>query len=195
MFIHLIVFTNSVKAQYRAKKERFENFENSVKKEVFNKFPPINRVSESVSMTILNPYSLDISEYCGIFLKYKFENKDTFKSEIKSLIEKKLYKARFSDSCFYKVSNKTIDQKKDCKRSYPIPSNKDDFNLLENFISSNTESYVFNSKKGNFFSNSFIEDINTYSLEDQKKYKAGNFSNGAFVNYETLEIIYWVIIF
>ena len=188
------VFTNSVNAQYRAKKERFENFENSVKKEVFNKFP-LNRVSESASMTILNPYSLDISQYCGIFLKYKFENKDTFKPEIKSLIEKKLYKARFSDSCFYKVSNKKIGQKKECERSYPIPSNKDDFNLLEDFISSNIDSYVFNFKKGNFLSNSFREDIKTYSLEDQKKYKTGNFSNGAFVNYETLEIIYWVIIF
>lgn len=190
-----IIFFNCSKKQTNNRLERFNDFSNDVKSEVFKNLSiDENKITNSVSLTVINPYSLDTFKYCGMFLVCKFEDKE-FKKEIELLNEKKIFKSSVLDSCNTNVSKKFITKNDNCKKTKPVPSINDEFNNLSKFVNSESDYVVLNNRKGNFIDDKFINELSKdNSNKNMDNYFTSEFSNGVILNYKSNYIIYWVII-
>lgn len=190
----LIALQSCGRGNRKTKTERFNDFVNSIKPEVVENLKLDNRISKSNTLTILNPYSLDICNYCGVFVSCHLTELE-FNEEIKRIEDGKIHNTYFMDSCLVKVSNLKNSMFKQCNELFYVPSSDDSFNRIKESVNQKTEVYILKSQRGQFLSDAFIDSIESDEHENRQKYLRTNLSNGVFVNRDSKAIIYWAIIF
>jgi len=187
----LIFFLFSLSFFLSCKNEQEQNlveFKNSVNPSVFEKFPLSDEeFFKSPIKSIRYPAAYSLGGYFGLFATKKV---DSSEQEIEKLKKAAIQITLVYDSCNRLMPNGSELKEDDCKSKevrIAVP-NIHQINFFDQIsIDSSSIFLVFNNNVEAFFA----EDVNV-NLDSNIGYDHG-FSNGAIINTDSKEVIFWLI--
>lgn len=147
--------------------------------------------SEGNFLRVINPSAIYYKGYCGLFLKDEPQD-DEFLSIVHSLENLSILRSDFQDTLSFFVPNF---KESAPEERFPIPGLDDPvYSFRDSLDAQNTVILGFKRGNGNFFNEKGIEKVREFAKPEDHDKIGNGYANGAFIDYSSKVIIYWVII-
>ncbi len=170
--------------------ELLEDFKTYFTEEPLNSIASVRK--DNYLLGITNPSGISLAGgYCRLFYVYK-ANDENIESTYKEI--KKNSKVNFflTDTSKYYVPSFKKPNNENKIPIIGIADFKD--NYYETLINDGTEVYVFNYESGNYFTEKGIKNFFYSRQSDEDTFEGKGYSNGAIINYQSKDILYFTII-
>ncbi|OYU84091.1 MAG: hypothetical protein CFE24_08105 [Flavobacterium sp. BFFFF2] len=120
-------------------------------------------------------------------------SKQEFDLQVEKLENGNVYKSKSYDTISFYVPNFKFTE---IKRKFATPNLLDE-KLHLNYVLNNDNKtcfFVLRNKKGNYFNSKGITEIKEFAKKEDWKFIGNGYSKGAFVDYNSRRITYWLIV-